>query len=61
MVLDVFNKRVSYFFKMSFLYSCRSKLCQVMGNEFTEHEMITIARAFSATCYKERFDRSKIR
>lgn len=39
----------------------RSKLCQVMGPDFTEHEMVTIARKFSAVCYKERFDREKIR
>ncbi|KAJ8920607.1 hypothetical protein NQ315_004746 [Exocentrus adspersus] len=42
-------------------HNFRNKLCQVMGPEFTEHEMITIARAFSANCYKESYDRSKIR
>lgn len=39
----------------------RGKLCQIMGPEFTEHEMITIARAFNASCYKERYNRDKIR
>ncbi|XP_050307096.1 EF-hand domain-containing family member C2-like [Anthonomus grandis grandis] len=39
----------------------RAKLCKIMGDDFTEHEMITIARAFSASCYKERYDRQKIR
>ncbi|KAJ8965173.1 hypothetical protein NQ314_004316 [Rhamnusium bicolor] len=39
----------------------RNKLCEIMGDDFTEHEMITISRAFSATCYNERFDRDKIR
>ncbi|KAH1014075.1 hypothetical protein HUJ04_002970 [Dendroctonus ponderosae] len=27
----------------------REKLCRIMGQDFTEHEMITIARGFSAT------------
>ncbi|KAJ8961102.1 hypothetical protein NQ318_008778 [Aromia moschata] len=39
----------------------REKLCKIMGPEFTEHEMITISRAFSATCYKDRFNRERIR
>ncbi|XP_060516892.1 EF-hand domain-containing family member C2-like isoform X2 [Cylas formicarius] len=39
----------------------RNKLCQIMGEDFTEHEMITIARGFSASCYKQRYDRDKIR
>ncbi|CAH1175792.1 unnamed protein product [Phaedon cochleariae] len=39
----------------------RSKLCKIMGTDFTEHEMVTISRAFSAVCYKERYDRDKIR
>ncbi|CAH0563867.1 unnamed protein product [Brassicogethes aeneus] len=39
----------------------RSKLCRIMGKDFTEHEMITIARAFSAVCTKERYDREKVR
>lgn len=32
-----------------------------MGPEFTEQEMITIARAFSGVCHKDRYDRSKLR
>lgn len=32
-----------------------------MGEDFTEHEMITIARAFSANCTKEKYDREDIR
>ncbi|XP_030748074.1 EF-hand domain-containing family member C2-like [Sitophilus oryzae] len=39
----------------------RDKLCRVMGDDFTEHEMITIARGFSASCYKEKYNREKIR
>ncbi|XP_072389050.1 EF-hand domain-containing family member C2-like isoform X1 [Diabrotica undecimpunctata] len=39
----------------------RSQLCQIMGPDFTEHDMVTISRAFSAVCYKERYDRDKIR
>lgn len=39
----------------------RSKLCHLMGPEFTEQEMITIARAFSGVCHKDRYDRSKLR
>lgn len=39
----------------------REKLCKIMGEDFTEHEMITIARGFSASCYNPRFDRAKIR
>ncbi|KAK9869902.1 hypothetical protein WA026_003622 [Henosepilachna vigintioctopunctata] len=39
----------------------RNKLCAVMGEDFTEHEMITISRAFSADCTKVRFDRERIR
>ncbi|CAG9766108.1 unnamed protein product [Ceutorhynchus assimilis] len=39
----------------------RNKLCKIMGEEFTEHEMITIARAFSASCYNPTYDRAKIR
>lgn len=32
-----------------------------MGEDFTEHEMITIARAFSANCTKEKYHREDIR
>ncbi|KAG5872507.1 hypothetical protein JTB14_027095 [Gonioctena quinquepunctata] len=39
----------------------RAKLCALMGPDFTEHEMVTISRAFSAVCYKERYDRDKMR
>ncbi|ERL90320.1 hypothetical protein D910_07669 [Dendroctonus ponderosae] len=39
----------------------REKLCRIMGQDFTEHEMITIARGFSASCYNPRYDRMKIR
>ncbi|KAI4467069.1 ef-hand domain c-terminal containing protein [Holotrichia oblita] len=39
----------------------RSKLCSIMGPNFTEQEMITIARAFNATCTKEQYDRDAIR
>ncbi|KAK4880112.1 hypothetical protein RN001_008258 [Aquatica leii] len=39
----------------------REKLCRVMGKDFTEQEMITIARAYSGNCVKERYDREAIR
>ncbi|XP_056636850.1 EF-hand domain-containing family member C2-like [Diorhabda sublineata] len=39
----------------------RSQLCQIMGTDFTEHDMVTISRAFSAVCHKERYDRDKVR
>lgn len=39
----------------------RSKLCPIMGDTFTEQEMITIARAFNATCIKEKYNRDAIR
>ncbi|CAH1962004.1 unnamed protein product [Acanthoscelides obtectus] len=39
----------------------RAKLCRIMGEDFTEHEMVTIARAFNAVCSKERYDKDKIR
>lgn len=39
----------------------RQKLCPIMGEEFTEHEMITISRAFSANCLHDRYDRQTIR
>lgn len=39
----------------------REKLCKIMGQDFTEHEMLTIARGFSASCYNPRYDRMKIR
>lgn len=39
----------------------RSKLCPVMGDDFTEHEMITISRAFNAACTKSKYDRDAIR
>nr|CAI5848578.1 unnamed protein product [Callosobruchus analis] len=39
----------------------RAKLCRVMGSDFTEHEMVTISRAFNGICYNERYDRDKIR
>ncbi|KAF7284998.1 EF-hand domain-containing family member C2-like [Rhynchophorus ferrugineus] len=39
----------------------RDKLCLIMGDDFTEHEMITIARGFSAACYNVKYDREKIR
>ncbi|XP_017782894.1 PREDICTED: EF-hand domain-containing family member C2-like [Nicrophorus vespilloides] len=39
----------------------RSKLCPIMGENFTEHEMITIARAYSSNCIEERFSRDAIR
>lgn len=32
-----------------------------MGEDFTEQEMITIARGFSANCQKERHNRETIR
>lgn len=32
-----------------------------MGEDFTEHEMITIARAFSANCTKDKYNREDIR
>lgn len=32
-----------------------------MGQDFTEHEMITISRSFSATCMKKKYDRESIR
>ncbi|KAL1497141.1 hypothetical protein ABEB36_008147 [Hypothenemus hampei] len=39
----------------------RNMLCKIMGEDFTEHEMITIARGFSASCFNEKYDRQKIR
>lgn len=40
----------------------RYKLCQIMGTEdWTEHEMITLARAYSAVCKTERHDRNFVR
>ncbi|XP_019871659.1 EF-hand domain-containing family member C2-like [Aethina tumida] len=39
----------------------RAQLCKIMGEEFTEHEMITIARAFTAVCTEPRYNREKIR
>ncbi|CAG9863142.1 unnamed protein product [Phyllotreta striolata] len=39
----------------------RSVLCPLMGPEFTEHEMITIARAFSGVCHKDRYERNTLR
>ncbi|XP_074032977.1 EF-hand domain containing 1.2 [Leptinotarsa decemlineata] len=39
----------------------RAKLCELMGQDFTEHEMVTISRAFSAVCYKDKYNRDKIR
>ncbi|GJQ82716.1 hypothetical protein Trydic_g19726 [Trypoxylus dichotomus] len=39
----------------------RSKLCPIMGDSFTEQEMITIARAFNATCVHEKYDKDAIR
>ncbi|KAF5287565.1 hypothetical protein FQA39_LY15894 [Lamprigera yunnana] len=39
----------------------REKLCRIMGNDFTEQEMITISRAYSANCVKDRFKREVIR
>ncbi|XP_066140061.1 EF-hand domain-containing family member C2-like [Euwallacea fornicatus] len=38
-----------------------AKLCSVMDEDFTEHEMITIAREFSASCCNPKEDREKIR
>lgn len=44
-----------------FLY-CRTKLIGILGEDFTEHEMITIARAFPGDVdLSEKFDREKIR
>lgn len=42
-------------------YVLRDKLCRIMGKDFTEHEMITISRAFSANCVEEKFNREAIR
>lgn len=39
----------------------REKLCVIMGDDWTEHEMITLARSFSAVCRTERHSRSYIR
>lgn len=44
---------------MFFFY--REKLCKIMGEDFTEHEMITISRGFSANCQKEKYNREYIR
>lgn len=39
----------------------RSRLCPIMGDNFTEHEMITISRAFNAECAEEKYNRENIR
>ncbi|XP_022907177.1 EF-hand domain-containing family member C2-like [Onthophagus taurus] len=39
----------------------RSKLCPIMGENFVEQEMITIARAFSASCKDPKYDRNAVR
>ncbi|GLV41435.1 EF-hand domain containing 1.1 [Carabus blaptoides fortunei] len=39
----------------------RNKLCKIMGENWTEHEMITLARHFSAVCKTERHTRSFVR
>ncbi|XP_031332726.1 EF-hand domain-containing family member C2-like isoform X2 [Photinus pyralis] len=39
----------------------RNKLCRLMGSDFTEQEMITVSRAFSANCVEEKFNRDAIR
>lgn len=56
-----YNSKICYrntFFNHSFH---SEKLCRIMGEDFSEHEMITIARAFSATCTKEKYHREDIR
>lgn len=39
----------------------RSRLCPIMGDSFSEHEMITISRAFNAECEEEKYNRESIR
>ncbi|XP_065162838.1 EF-hand domain-containing family member C2-like isoform X2 [Atheta coriaria] len=39
----------------------RNKLCPIMGMDFTEQEMVTIARRFSLSCQKERLNKDAIR
>ncbi|XP_018325854.1 EF-hand domain-containing family member C2-like [Agrilus planipennis] len=39
----------------------RDKICKILGKDFTEHEMVTISRAFSANCFKPRYSREDIR